>query len=356
MNKIINILKYQKSIPLDKFINTALYDKKFGYYMNKNPFGKKGDFVTSPLISNLFGEMITVWCVAFWEYLKKPNKILIIELGPGDGTLCKDIINTSKNFKDFYKCLEINLLEKSNKLKKIQKEKIKEKKVKWINKIDEINNGPIIFLGNEFFDSLPIKQIYKKNNTFFERHVALSRNNKKKVKFVNKKANEKLIQNIKKLDLVANGNIIEYPIIAIKYLNTIAKKIIKYDGGLLIFDYGYTEQKNKNTLQSVIRHKYQNIFSNLGHADITSHINYKLFSEILIKNNLTVEKIINQNKFLQKLGIIERANIISKKINFRAKADIFYRLKKLLHYNEMGNLFKVMFAKKKGKKFSLGFE
>ena len=67
--------------------------------MKKNPFGKKGDFITSPLISTLFGEIITVWCVAFWEYLKKPNKITIVELGPGDGTLCKDIINTSKNYR-----------------------------------------------------------------------------------------------------------------------------------------------------------------------------------------------------------------------------------------------------------------
>ena len=356
MNKIINILKQQKFLPLDQFIDTALYNKKFGYYMKKNPFGRKGDFVTSPLISNLFGEMITIWCVAFWEHLGKPKKIIITELGPGDGTLCKDIINTSKNFKDFYQSLEIKLLEKSNKLKKIQKEKIKTEKVKWINGINEINAGPIIFLGNEFFDSLPIKQIYKKNKIFFERCVGLSKKNKKKIKFIYKKADNKLVKNIKKLNLISSGNIIEYPKIGIKYLNIIGKKIIKYDGGLLIFDYGYTKQKNQNTLQSVMKHKYQNIFSNLGSADITSHINYKLFSEILIKNNLAVEKVVNQNEFLQKLGIVERANLLSKKINFKAKADIFYRLKKLLHYDEMGNLFKVMLAKKKGKKFSLGFE
>ena len=356
MNKIIDILKQQKSLPLDQFIDQALYNKKFGYYMKKNPFGKNGDFITSPLISNLFGEMITIWCVAFWENLGKPSKIIITELGPGDGTLCKDIINTSKNFKAFYKCLKINLLEKSDKLKKIQKEKIKNKKVKWINKIEEINHGPLIFLGNEFFDSLPIKQIYKKNNIFFERHVALSKNSNKKIKFIYKKANNKLIQNIIRLDLLSKGNIIEYPACAIEYLKIIAKKITKYNGALLIYDYGYTEPKNQNTLQSVIKHKYQNIFSSPGNADITSYINYKLFSKILIKNNLIVERIVNQNEFLQRLGIIERANIISKKINFKAKANIFYRLKKLLHYDEMGNLFKVMLAKKRGKEFSLGFK
>ena len=162
MNKIINILQEQKSIPLDQFINVALYDKKFGYYMKKNPFGRGGDYITSPLISKLFSEMISVWCVAFWEHLGKPKKIILIEMGPGDGSLCKDLIETLKNFKEFYKCVEIKLLEKSHELKKIQKKKIKSKKVKWIKKINNINSGPIIFLANEFFDSLPIKQVYKK--------------------------------------------------------------------------------------------------------------------------------------------------------------------------------------------------
>ena len=113
MNKIINILKAHKSIPLDKFINISLYDKDFGYYIKKNPFGKQGDFVTSPLVSNLFGEMIAIWCVSFWEHLKKPKKILLVELGPGDGSLCIDLIRTFKNFKNFYDSVEINLLEKN---------------------------------------------------------------------------------------------------------------------------------------------------------------------------------------------------------------------------------------------------
>ena len=179
MNEIINILKRKKSIPLDKFIDISLYNKKFGYYMRKNPFGEKGDYITSPLVSNLFGEMIAIWCVAYWEHIGKPKKILIVEIGPGDGTLCKDLLDTFKNFKEFYNCIEIKLIEKSNKLKKIQKKKIKNKKVKWLNKINEINSGPIIFLCNEFFDALPIKQIYKKNNLFFEKYVALEKSKKK---------------------------------------------------------------------------------------------------------------------------------------------------------------------------------
>ena len=354
MNKIINILKEKKPIPLDQFINIALYDEKFGYYMKKNPFGKHGDFITAPLISNLFGEMLAVWCVAYWEHIGRPNKILLVELGPGDGSLCKTLLETSKQFKDFYNSLEINLLEISNKLKTIQKAKINNKKVKWIKKIQQINYGPIIFLGNEFFDALPIKQIYKKKKLFFEKYVTLSNDNKKII-FLHKRADSNLIKHIQNLNLISVGNTIEYPLEAIKFLNTIAKKINKFDGGLLTFDYGYTTNKNQNTLQSIKKHKYTNVLLTPQHSDITSHLNFTLFHKILKKNNLNVEKIISQNEFLKKIGILERANILSKKMTFKEKANMFYRLRRLLDPKEMGNLFKVIFAQKKGRNFSLGF-
>ena len=354
MSKIINILKKKKSIPLDQFIDISLYEKKFGYYMKKNPFGKSGDFITSPLVSNLFGEMLAVWCIAYWENLGRPNKILLVELGPGDGTLCKDLLNTFRQFKEFYDSLEINLLEISNKLKKIQKTKIRNKKVRWIKNIDEINYGPIIFLGNEFFDALPIKQLHKKGNFFFEKHVALSNDNKK-IKFLLKRANNNLIKNVHDLKLNSNGKTIEYPIGSLKFLKVIAKKINQYDGALLALDYGYTIKKNKNTLQSIKNHKYSNLFSEPGYSDITSHINFKLFHKILMKYNLDVQKISTQGNFLKKIGIIERADILAKKMTFKAKANMFYRLKRLLNPREMGVLFKIIFAQKKGKKFSLGF-
>ena len=354
MNKIINLLKEKKSIPLDHFINISLYDKKFGYYMKKNPFGQEGDFITAPLISNLFGEMIAIWCIAFWEYIGKPKKILLVELGPGDGSLCKDLLKTFGKFKNFYNSLEINLLEISDKLRTIQKIKINNKKVKWIKNIEQVNCGPVIFLGNEFFDALPIKQIYRKKKLFFEKYVALS-NDYKKVKFLHKRASSNLMKRIQDLNLITAGNTIEYPLVALKFLKTIAKKINKFDGGILTFDYGYTAKKNQNTLQSIKKHKYTNLFSMNHNKDITSHLNFKLFQKILIKNNLNVKKITTQNEFLRKVGILERANILSKKMTFKEKANMFYRLKRLIDHKEMGSLYKVLFAQKKSRKFSLGF-
>ena len=108
-------------------------------------------------------------------------------------------------------------------------------------------------------------------------------------------------------------------------------------------------------MQSIKKHRYTNIFFDPGHSDITSHINFQLFHKILKGNNLDVKKITTQSEFLKKVGILERANILSKKMTFKSKANMFYRLKRLLDYREMGSLFKVIFAQKKGRKFSLGF-
>ena len=201
---------------------------------------------------------------------------------------------------------------------------------------------------------MPIKQIYKKKKLFFEKYIALS-NNDKKIRFLHKKASNSLIKHMQDLKLISNGNIIEYPLVAIKFLGAISKKINKFDGGLLTFDYGYIAKKNQNTLQSVKKHKYTNLFFKPSHSDITSYVNFKLFHKILEKNNLNVKKIIDQSIFLKKIGILERANILSEKMTFKAKANIFYRLKRLLSYREMGRIFKVIFAQKKDGKFSLGF-
>ena len=201
---------------------------------------------------------------------------------------------------------------------------------------------------------MPIKQIRKEKKKFFEKHVCLS-NNSKEIKFLYKKANNNLIKSIQNLNLISKGKIIEYPLEAIKFLKIISKKINKFNGGLLALDYGYTLKKNQNTLQSVKKHRRINLNFQPGLSDITSLINFKLFHDILKKNNLDVKKIVNQGEFLKKIGILERANILSQKMTFKEKANMFYRLKRLLDTKEMGDLFKVIFAQKKDGNFYTGF-
>ena len=154
--RIDKIFFKKKSIPVDLFLDKILYHKKLGYYQKKNPFGKKGDFVTAPNISNVFSEMIAIWFVSFWENLNRPDRINFIELGPGNGDFSLSFINTLKRFPNLSKATKIYLYERSEKLIGIQKKKINSRKVSWVKNFDRINDGPVIFFGNEFLDALPI--------------------------------------------------------------------------------------------------------------------------------------------------------------------------------------------------------
>ena len=343
-----------KVVPVDQFIENVLYNKKVGYYSSKTPFGKKGDFLTAPGISNLFSEIIGIWLISTWYTLGRPKNFNIVELGPGDGSLTKILLKIFQKFSTFNQATNIFLYEKSNLLKKLQKKNINNLKVKWIKNFTSIKKGPIIFFGNEFFDAIPIKQFSHKKNLLLEKHYLL--NKKNKIDEIYKKASDKYVSQIKRFKSLKNLKFIEFPKLGFDELNKIIKKLSKFEGGLLLIDYGYLTPKNKNTLQSLIKHKRNNLLDNLGKADITSLVNFKLLNEYFIKNNLKVKKVVTQKFFLEKMGIIERANILSKKMSFKEQSNLYLRLKRLLDTKLMGNLFKVIFAYKSNKDNFLGFE
>ena len=353
MKKIEKIFSKNKIIPLDYFLEKVLYDKEFGYYQRKNPFGVKGDFVTAPNISNLFSEMIAIWLISFWENLNKPKKINFIELGPGNGDFCLILIKTLKNFPEIFKSINIVLYEKSEKLKKIQKKRIISGKVSWVKDLKKIKKGPVIFFGNEFLDALLIKQFKEKDGDILEKFAFLKKN---KVDFIFKKALRKQIKKLKTFNLIKKNGIIEYPEYGFKELDVVCKKIKELNGGALFFDYGYKIEKNVSTLQSVMNHKFNDINKNLGNADITYLVNFNLYEKYFKFYGLNVENIISQSKFLQKMGIIERFKIASSKMNLEKKSDLYFRLKRLIDPKFMGESFKVLFAKNKNCKFKLAFE
>ena len=343
-----------KMLPVDKFIENVLYDKKAGYYSSKIPFGKTGDFLTAPGISNLFSEMIGIWLISTWDTLGRPKKFNIVELGPGDGSLAKILLRTFQQFPVFNKSVNIFLYEKSNLLKNLQKKKINNLKVKWIKNFTCIKKGPVIFFGNEFFDAIPVKQFSRRKKILFEKYYSL--NKKNKIEEIYKKASGRDILHIKKFKILKNLKFVEFPKLGLNELTKIVKKISKLEGGLLLIDYGYLKPKNKNTLQSLIKHKRNKLLDNLGKADITSLVNFKLLNEYFIKNDLKVKKIVTQKFFLEKMGIMERANILSQKMSFKEQSNLYLRLKRLLDTKLMGNLFKVIFAYKSNKNNFLGFE
>ena len=348
-------MKINKStnLSLDQFINWALYDKNLGYYMKQNPFGKEGDFITAPNITRLFSEIITVWLITFLKSLGYPRKFNLIELGAGNGEMMKVICQTLKNFPEHFSSCNFMIHEKSQYLIDQQKINLDSEKVTWIKNIKNNYSEPTIFLANEFFDALPIKQFFKKEDGWFERFVNIT--NPKKIKFNDIKTNIKSIEKNLNFEISKGQNIVEYSPEAFNYLEIIANIIEKNEGGILILDYGYLNSKMKDTLQAINNHKYSNILEDIGKSDITYNINFKLFRKFINQFKNLNSLITSQKKFLTSMGILQRAEIVSKDIDFSKKADLFYRIRRLIDEKQMGELFKVMLVKSKNNKFKTGF-
>ena len=348
-------MKFKKNdlLSLDKFIEKSLYNNKFGYYMKNNPFGEKGDFITAPNISILFSEMIAIWVISFWENLNCPKEFNLIELGAGNGAMMNIMVNTFARFPKFKNSCNIKILEKSNLLKKKQKKSFKGQNIKWLNDLNELNNLPCIFISNEFFDALPIKQFIKKKNKWYERYVKFSHH--KDSVYLDVPLDIKKLEKKIKFKISSKQNFIEYSPLSFEYLKKIMNKIKLNDGGLLIIDYGYNDKKMKNTIQAVSKHKYANVLRNFGNSDITYNLSVNLISQIIKTLGSFFQATTTQKEFLTKLGILERAEILSKNMTFSKKANMYFRIKRLIDNNQMGNLFKVIFITNKKNKFKLGF-
>ena len=342
------------NLSLDKFIEWALYDKDTGYYMKKNPFGKEGDFITAPNITRLFSEIIAIWIITFWKSLKTPKKFNLIELGAGNGEMMKVITETLKNFPECFNACTFMIHEKSNFLINQQQKNLNSEKVLWINDIKKINSYPTLYLANEFFDAIPIKQFFKKKESWFERFVEIK--NQKKAEFKEQEIDIKKLEKSLNFEISKNQNIIEYSPETFRYIKNICDIIKKNDGGILIIDYGYLNSKMQETLQAIRNHKHSNILENIGDSDITYNVNFSILQKFINQFNDLNSIITNQKKFLTSMGILQRAEMVSKNISFSKKTDLFYRIRRLIDEKQMGELFKVMLIKAKNNKFETGFQ
>ncbi len=333
------ILKTKKDMRLDVFLNNVLY-KNDGYYLNKDPIGKKRDFITAPEISQTFGEIIGLYFLYFWK-TKIKTQFNLIELGPGKGTLFNDISKSVSKHSYFLKNANIIFVEKNKELIKIQKQNSKKlfHNISWKQSFNIKSNSPSIIYSNEFFDCFPVRQFFL-NKIWFEKYVGY-----------NKKSNifhfkDKIITDKKILALLSlykKEKLLEVSFERNKYFEKICK-YIKNNGGLFFtIDYGYLKNTNNFTLQALQNHKYSHVLENLGENDISSHVNFKELATIAKNYNLNIEEFCTQREFLIKYGILERKKILS---DTSDSDKINNDVNRLINKNEMGDLFKCLIVSK----------
>ena len=314
----------------------CLWDDENGYYTSNQVLGRHGDFITSPEISQTFGELIGLWALSFYQKFIDNKRLCITELGSGRGTLLRDAIRTismvTKNKVD----LDITILEKSERLITLQKENLKNKNIKWISDIKGLSLEPQIIIANEFFDALPINQYIRNNEGWYEKKIT-TKNGKLCFTLGNKiwVPSNSIFSNFK------IGDTLEHSEQTISIFSNICNHLIQYDGVLLLVDYGNTSGIG-DTLQAVKKHKFKSVLDKPGQSDLSSHVNFRLLKEIAIKKNLYVSPVKEQRKFLLELGIKERLKSLTKNVSSAIGKTVDSEIKRLIDPDKMGSLFKVI--------------
>ena len=359
-NKIIKKINLNNGfITLDKFIKICMYDKKYGYYLKNNPIGKKGDFITSPEISQLFGEIIGLYIVDYWKNNINEN-FNLIELGPGRGALIKDILNISSKFPEYLSSINLKLIEVNEKLieyqKSILKKKInKLKKISWSSKLENIPDNKTVIIANEFFDCFPVKQIYRFNKNYFERVIRFNKAENKlifdKIKINNKDQLAKKTCKIYELNNLKEGSIVELETDSKKYINNIGNTLLKNNGIFIMIDYGNICANGHSTIQSVKSHKKTDFLDDPGNQDLSHMLDFSLFTKKFSSMNLKVYGPYTQKNFFTSLGIYQLKNKILQNSSNLQKIEIKNGLKRILGDNQMGKLFKVIIVSSKKLKY-----
>ena len=322
--KINEYIAQHKLIPVDQFMQIATQH----YYAHHEPFGEEGDFITAPEASQMFGEIIGVWCTNVWSKLKL-GKFSLVEIGGGRGLLMKDLLRATKHIAEFNDALEhIYLVENSDRLVRIQQAEIKDDRAKWVSHIDLVPQGNLLVIANEFFDALPIKQYKNTKGGWKERIIT---NTAKKLEF-------SLAKNPTAIAYSApEGSILETSEVRLEYARHMAEKVAQ--GALLIIDYGYIEKTFCSTLQAVKGHKYHEVLKDIGNADLTTHVDFSALIQLF--NSLGfASHIVTQGDFLLDYGIGLRAKKLIE--NGAKEGVIMNQLNRLVHPEQMGELFKVL--------------
>ena len=338
-------IKQDGPISVADFMAAALGHPQHGYYNTRDPFGRSGDFITAPEVSQMFGELIGLWAAAAWQIMEQPQNIRFIEMGPGRGTLMADALRAiHQAMPDFCNKLSLDLVDISPVLKKRQNKSLqqwmKTVQINWHDTIDSITDGPSIVIANEFFDALPVCQYEKINEGWCERRIGLDGDSE--LHFMQGAILEDVSIIPERLRSAPVGQIFESNSKSIHVVEKLCDRLKTQNGICLLLDYGHVRQGLGETVQAVKDQKYHDLFNQPGEADITAHVDFEALGVTAASSGCRVFGPITQKMFLERLGIRTRAEKLMTASQSDQTEAVHQALDRLIGDDEMGTLFKVM--------------
>tara|TARA_B100000674_G_scaffold318019_3_gene264680 strand:+ start:2149 stop:3276 length:1128 start_codon:yes stop_codon:yes gene_type:complete len=335
-------------ITIADFMTEALAHPEYGYYRKQDPFGRAGDFITAPEVSQMFGELIGLWAAVTWQQMGCPPKIDLIELGPGRGTLMSDALRAVRNVPGFGDALTVRFVETSPVLRTHQQTAIMAYGIPatWHETFDDIPtraNVPAIVIGNEFFDALPIRQFERGEKGWAERLVGVDAKTGELgfVRGAETPITDALIPATMR-GAAKKGDIFESCAPAIAIADQIARRLNETGGGALFIDYGHPGSAFGDTFQALMGHEYHPVLSNPGDADLTAHVDFAAIGRAMNEAGARTGAVLTQGTFLRMLGIEQRAELLKTSADDDQQTAIDQALSRLIDADQMGTLFKVL--------------
>ena len=331
-------------MPVGEYMALCLGDPQHGYYTTRDPLGARGDFITAPEISQMFGELIGLWMAAVWKQMGAPENIRIVELGPGRGTLMKDALRAVRLMPAFCDALVLHMVEISPALESQQERTLEHltMPMSWHPTLKDVPTGPAIVIANEFFDALPVNQAVKTERGWHERQIEVDLAGNLAFTFAS--------DPIPHFDMLLPAAVRAAPEQAIfewrgdGVAMELGRRIADDGGAALVIDYGHAESAAGDTLQAVGQHAYADPLTAPGSIDLTAHVDFQALSRAAEAMGADGYGPVEQAQFLRRLGIETRAAALKAMAESRAAAaSIDAALVRLTDYGRagMGTLFKV---------------
>lgn len=326
------------------FMTEALFHPLDGYYATRNPIGAGEDFITAPVLSQMFGELLGLWSAQVWIDMGRPAPFQLVELGPGTGTMMADALRAGRSVKGFIEAARVTLIEASAALKAVQARTLSTSNVelRWADRLERVAAGPAIIWGNEFLDCLPVRQAVRADGVWRERMIALRPGDAEQFAFVLGPPlgpDEALVP--ERLRDAPDGSLAELRPGDLQVVETLVRRFTDSPGVALFIDYGPSRSETGDTLQAIRAHQKTDPLDRPGTADITARVDFESLAQAAYAAGLSVRGPMPQGNFLKRLGIEARAAALLQ-ANPDQKVSIARQLWRLTEPDQMGDLFKVV--------------
>jgi NADH dehydrogenase [ubiquinone] 1 alpha subcomplex assembly factor 7 len=318
-------------MPVSRFMAECLAH----YYATRDPLGRGGDFTTAPEISQVFGELIGLWCADLWLRAGAPDRFRIVELGPGRGTLMADLWRATARVPGFHAGAIVHLVETSPALRREQAKRMPD--ARWQNRLDDVpDDAPLLLVANEFFDALPIRQLVRAPAGWRERTVA--HGDGRFFEAAGSVPVDALVPPA--LAGAPVGSTVELAPAAGAIAAEIGARLTAQGGAALVIDYGYAGPSTGDTLQAVKAHAFADPFAEPGEADLTAHVDFTALAQAARPARAWGP--VDQGALLTALGIGSRTEALAARATPAQAEQLRSGTERLVRGDAMGSLFKAL--------------